>query len=438
MAKFFIILKREYAQIVRKKSFIIGIFLTPIFMGGVMLLPLFFATRDSSESERLAIIDRGDLGVGKQFTKALNQHTLTDDVTPAYTVVGLFESDARDAPGFEHLYDSLVNEVTLKRLKYFLVVEQSAHAIDTGIYLVTNSDNFRSIRRFETSLSDILTSHRLQESEINLPVDSVLALTQSARLAIRDTTGESIPFEVKYFAALIFVMLMYVMIIAYGATLMRSIIEEKTSRIMEVLVSSVTPFQLMAGKLFGMGAAAFTQVAIWVGIGLILFLARGPASLEVEPAIERIVFNWVIVLFFILFFLAGYIMYSSLFALIGSIVNSDKEAQSFIFPITISLMVPVIIGISIVQDPHATWVMVLAYIPFFTPTLMLMRVIFLAPTATSYSLFSGIFAEATVGWLLVVATTLGILWLTSRIFRVGILMYGKRPTLAELIRWVRY
>ncbi len=438
VSKFLVILKREYAEVVKKKSFVIMIFLTPVLMAGFMILPAMLAGREVSVGENIAVIDRGELGIGEQFVQSLTQYKLKGTDEPAYITRGIFNISPNDEQRFRQVYDSLAQAVTDKDLKYFLVVEPAPHITDTNLYLVTNSNNFRTIARFESRLSDILSSYRLRMSEVNLPVDSVLALTERIDLTLKDTKGESIPFMVKYFAALIFVMIMYMMIITYGATLMRSVIEEKGSRIIEVLISSVTPFQLMLGKVFGLGAAAFTQVGVWVAIGVMIFLAGGSTTLELEPAVERIVFNPVIVTFFILFFVSGYVLYSTLFALIGSIVNSDKEAQHFIFPITITLIIPVMIGIAVVQDPYATWVLVLSYIPFLSPTMMLMRVIFLAPTATSYSFFSGILAEATLAFLLVVVTALLVVWITARIFRVGILMYGKRPNLPEIIRWVRY
>ena len=179
-------------------------------------------------------------------------------------------------------------------------------------------------------------------------------------------------------------------------------------------------------------------MTIWVAAGLAIFFWRGTAGLEIDPSIARIAFDPVIVTFFLLYFVTGYIMYSTLFALIGSIVNNDKEAQAFVMPVSLSLILPVMVGIAVVQDPYATWVLIVSLIPLFTPTMMLMRVVFLAPSAVEYSLFSGIVGEATLGFIVVVLATIGIVWLSSRIFRVGILMYGKRPTLPEIIKWVRY
>ncbi len=438
MSKFLVIFKREYAEVVKKKSFIIGILVTPVIMFALMVVPALLATSDTSSVDKVAVVDQGEKGIGQEFADAIVRYTLPDSEDPAYIVTEVTRVQPGDETTWTATKDSLRNAVSEKELRYVLFVRPDAHLADSNLLLLTNSDDYQTIGRFEHQLSNIISTHRLQMSDINLPVDSVLTLTRDVNLQSQDTKGESIPFIVKFFAALIFVFLVYMMIMAFGSILMRSVIEEKTSRIMEVLVSSVTPFQLMLGKVLGLGGAAFTQVLVWVLMGAGIYVYAGSAGLDINPAIGRMAFNPVIVVFFVLFFVAGYIMYSTLFALIGAIVNSDKEAQSFVFPIVGCLMIPMVVGSAVARDPYATWVQVLAYIPFCAPTMMLERIVFIAPSVTDYSLFSGIVAEASIAFIGVVLTTLGIIWVTAKIFRIGILMYGKRPTVPELIKWIRY
>ena len=436
MRKFWVVFKREYAQVVKKKSFIIGIILTPAIMGAVVLIPTFLADRKSTTTEKLAVIDQSGYNLGEQFTKTLGEYYLDDDVTPYYSIEKVFELDAVDNARGLVVEDSLRKLINDKELKYFLVLKNGCHENDSNIYLVTNSDNFRSIGRFERKLSDLISSIRLQRSEVNLTVDSVLSLTQPVELTIQDAKGESIPFLVKYFSALLFVMIMFGMMVGYGQLVMRSIIEEKNSRIMEVLISSLSPFQLMFGKIMGLGAATLTQVAIWFVLGAAMYFMKG--ALNVDPSIDRIVFNPVIIIFFILYMVSGYLLFSTLFALIGSIVNSEKEAQSFVAPITMVMILPVMLGIAVIQDPNSTLAVVFSLIPFTAPTMMMMRIVFIVPTLTEYTLFSGIVGEAILGFLIVSASVVAMIWLTSRIFRIGILMYGKRPTLPEIIKWIKY
>ncbi|MFQ6008902.1 MAG: ABC transporter permease [Candidatus Zixiibacteriota bacterium] len=436
MSKFWVIFKREYAQVVKKKSFLIGIFLTPALMGAFMVVPAMLAGMKSTKTEKLAVVDQSRYDIGRQFSEALDEYTLSDGQTPYYEVVKIFQVNPADSGRFEAITDSLSRLINARELKYFLVVKPGAHSSDSNIYLVTNSDNFRSISRFERKITDIVSAIRLQMSNVNLTVDSVLSLTERVDLQIRDAKGESIPFGTKYISALIFVGIMFGMIFGYGQLVMRSVIEEKNSRIMEVLVSSVSPFQLMLGKVMGLGAATFTQVAVWFLLGAGLYMMKG--TFDIDPSIDRILFNPAIICFFILYMISGYILFSSFFALIGSIVNTEKEAQNFIFPVVMVMVLPFMLGIHVVQEPNSTLSVVLSFIPFLTPTMMIMRIIFIAPTLTEYSLFSGIIGEAALAFILVVLTTLGMIWLTAKIFRVGILMYGKRPTLPEIVRWVRY
>ena len=299
---------------------------------------------------------------------------------------------------------------------------------------MAKSFGFRTINRFEYRMRNILAEHRLEKMDINVGIDSVLAATRSVDFRQQAPGGKERDFMTMYLGGIIFVMIIFMTALGYGQTLMRSVIEEKNSRIMEVLVSSISPFQLMAGKVVGLGMASLTQVAIWFAIGLGLWFFRG--SLNVSADIAGIIFNPVFLVYFILFLILGYLLYSTLFALIGSIVNSDKEAQNFIFPITMSLILPVMIAMYIVQDPDSTIAVVLSLIPIFTPTMMILRLNFAA--VDTFSFANPMIVQATIGVVLTLLATIGIIWVTGKIFRVGILMYGKRPTLPEIIKWVKH
>ncbi len=438
MDKFWVVFKNEYAQVVKKKSFIVGIFLTPALMAAFSLLPAYFAKKSASVAENLVIIDQSQAGVGEQFDNALKQYRLEDGETPHYVVDTLIELIKDDTASFKRVTDSLKMALNNDEIKYIMIFKPDIEMADSNMLLISNSEGLRTVTKFEKEISKIASTLRLVKSDINLSVDSVLSLTRRASLPQEDAKGESVGFETKWFASMMFVMVIFFIIIGYGQVIMRSVIEEKSSRIMEVLVSSVTPFQLMLGKVLGLGGATLTQLFIWLVLGAIVYMGSGAMALTIDPGVTHVVFNPVVLVFFCLFMIFGYIMYSTLFALIGSIVNSDKEAQNFIFPVTMFLILPFMIGISIIQEPNSNMARYLSLIPFFTPTLMMMRIIFIAPSASHYSLFSGILGEAALSFILLLIATALVIWLSSRIFRVGILMYGKRPTLAEIIKWVRY
>ena len=438
MSKFWVVFKNEYVQVVKKKSFIVGIFLTPALMAAFILLPTYFARKTASSTEYLAIVDQSDTKAGEKFADALKEYKLEDNETPHYVIDSVFEMKKEDKENFDLIMDSLKSALNNDEIKYIMIFKPHIEMADTNMLLISNSEGFRTVNRFEAVITRIASTMRLEQSNINLSVDSVLNLTRLASIPQQDAKGESIGFETKWFASMMFVMVIYFIIIGYGQVIMRSVIEEKSSRIMEVLVSSVTPFQLMLGKVLGLGGATLTQLFIWIFLGGVVYAGSGAMAMNINPGVMHVVFNPVVLTFFGLFMIFGYIMFSTLFALVGSIVNSDKEAQNFVFPITMLLVLPFIIGISIIQEPNSAMARTMSMFPLFTPTLMMMRIIFIAPSATHYSLFSGILGEAVLGFVLLVITTILIIWVSSRIFRVGILMYGKRPTLAEIVKWVRY
>ena len=438
MHKFWVVFKNEYLQVVKKKSFIVGILFTPVLMAVLTLLPAYLARKTAGSTEHLVIMDQSQLKAGEEFAKALDEYKLEDGMTPHYIVDTLIELDSTATRLFQNNLDSLKTVLNSDEIKYIMILKSGFELADSNMLLISNSEGMRTVNRFEKEISQLAATKRLESSSINVSVDSVLSLTRSVNIPQQDAKGESVGFQTKWFASMMFVMVIYFIIIGYGQVIMHSVIEEKSSRIMEVLVSSVTPFQLMLGKVLGLGGATLTQLFIWLILGAILYTGSGAMAITIDPGISHVVFNPVVLVFFGLFLIFGYLMFSTLFVLVGSIVNSDKEAKNFILPITMLLVLPLMIGISIIQEPNSDMARYMSMVPIFTPTLMMMRIVFIAPSATHYSFFSGILGEATLAFILLFATTIAIIWVSARIFRVGILMYGKRPTLAEIIKWVKY
>ena len=434
MRKFLVIMKREYAQVVKKKSFLIMTLLTPVIMAAMMVVPSFLISKGMrSEVETYAVIDMDGHGIGEATSEAMGAYMLNDDVTPAYESTGLFTPDEAN---YENVYDSLVQLIRERELRYLLVIHPNAYRADSNLLLVTNSENQLTLNRIESKLGEVLSRQRLEASNINLPVDSVLALTASVDLPRQDTKGEYVNPIYRTIAGFVLIMLIYMLIVIDGQSLMQSIIEEKNDRIMEVLVSSATPFQLMTGKVIGTGLAALTQVGIWILAGAIIVTTYGSS---VDPAIMRTVFNPATVAAFVMFLISGFLLFSSFFAFIGSVVNNPKEAQSMIMPLIVVLMMPgLMVGMTAMQMPDAGWVQVMSYIPTYTPLVMMMRVCATAPTVEGNPLLSPIMGEAVIGTVLVIIATIVAMWITGRVFRMGILMYGKRPTFPEIMRWVRH
>ncbi len=432
MNKMWIVIKREYAQVVKKKSFIIGILLTPLFMVVVTVVPMLLASKKSDTTEKIAIIDLDQQGIGEKFKDEIADYKLDND-KPAYKVTDIYNIDPSDSAAYASRREDLDSLIKTGGLKSYIIIGNNILQNDSAI-LVAKSFGFRTINRFEYRMRNILAENRLEKMNINVGIDSVLEATRSVEFRQQSPGGKERDFMTLYLGGIIFVMIIFMTALGYGQTLMRSVIEEKNSRIMEVLVSSISPFQLMAGKVVGLGMASLTQVAIWFVIGLGLWAFRG--SLNVSADIAGIIFNPVFIVYFIVFLVLGYLLYSTLFALIGSIVNSDKEAQNFIFPITMSLILPVIVASYIVQEPDSTIAVVLSLIPMFTPTMMILRLNFTG--VDTFSFANPMIVQATIGVVLTLLATIAVIWVTGKIFRVGILMYGKRPTLPEIIKWVKH
>jgi ABC-2 type transport system permease protein len=230
-------------------------------------------------------------------------------------------------------------------------------------------------------------------------------------------------FEQTYITTFIFIMMLYMTILLWGMAVQRSIIEEKNNRVIEVLLSSLKSFDIMAGKIIGVGAVGLTQYAIWAvfGLGLSFFaLSTGQYS-------QFVSFSGVTLAFFVLFYLLGFLFYSTLFAGIGAVCNTDQEAQQLQTPIVMCLAFTIIIPMAVMQSPEGTFATVFSMIPFFAPILMFMRINILMPPAWQIAL--------SIGILVVSIYIAGIL--AAKVFRIGILMYGKRPDVREILKWMR-
>ena len=251
------------------------------------------------------------------------------------------------------------------------------------------------------------------------------------------------------FSAVGFLMgfIIYLATFVYGGTVMHSVMEEKTSRVVEVMASSVRPFHLLMGKLLGVGAMGLLQMMLWLvliiggvlalGAGATLFLNPADFNLPADASNQQLLnaadltlptIAPEVIIWFLLFFLGGYFLYASLFAAIGSAVEQQQDAQSLMMPLTFLVIIPIMCIWVVIESPNSMLSTVLTMIPFFSPILMVVRV----------AVAEVPFWEVLLSYALLVATFVGAVWLSGRVYRVGILMYGKKPSFGELLRWVRY
>ncbi|OPZ61451.1 MAG: ABC-2 family transporter protein [Candidatus Aminicenantes bacterium ADurb.Bin508] len=285
--------------------------------------------------------------------------------------------------------------------------------------------NLGVVRSIEGSLRDIAERKLLKEE--NFPEDRIAELTKEVSLStmkVEKGKEKKGGFIGEYLLSVLLVSLLFGVIMGYGQILMRGVVEEKNARIIEVLLSSVDSFRLLLGKVFGVGLAGLLQVGIWC---FMLFGSYFYFTSYLPMEFQGFTLSPSIFLSFALFFVLGYFLYSTLFAIAGAVSNTDQEAQQFLQPIMFLILIPFIIAFSTIQNPDNTAVVLLSFFPFFTPILMFVRTAFSTPPLWQIALSLG----------LLVLTTLGITYLSAKIFRIGILSYGKKPNLKEILLWLK-
>lgn len=425
MRKVFLVMKREYLTRVRTKAFVIGTFLVPLLMLALIAIPAIIATRQSSRTMKLAVIDEtGNLTAA--LIQGLTEKLPSGD--PAYRIVRHLEHvRPQDDP---KLRAELLAQVNRGELDGFLILpthlldgEAAAfHTLNPGDMAVSNA-----VRR---ALDDAATAERLKAR--GLKVENVRELVGGVNLTVVKVTkeGEVVEKGQTIITAIVLMFLLYMTIFVYGLATMQSVQEEKNTRVVEILVSSAQPTHLLWGKLLGVGAVGFTQLAVWITSATLLGVYGAAVAAAVRPgaSLPRFPIPPSILFFLAVFFVTGYFLYASLYAAIGAMVSSTEESQQVATPINILLgFSPALLGI-IVRNPNSQLAIALSMIPFFAPVHMVLRITLQTPPLWQISL----------SVLIMVLTTSGIIYLAARVYRVGILMYGKRPTLVELARWLRY
>jgi ABC-2 type transport system permease protein len=423
MKKILSVIKREYIQIVRTKGFIIGTILGPVFMLALIVIPVALQFVAVDQQEKIGVIDE-TREIFMELDKKLDQQLR--DGARRYLLVN-FEP----AGDVDELKQQLNSKVLEKELNAYIHIPGDISSGGEAEYVAEHVSDFNKRGNISNALSSIVIGKRLRGegldpakiSEFMRPV-GLSTKKVTTRGVEKDTGG-------TFILSYVLVLILYMTLIFYGQIILRGVIEEKTSRMVEIVLSSMRPFQLMAGKIVGIAAVGFTQYAIWAAFGLAatrysnsLITRAFPAAAAFEmPSIPSYIF-----IYFVLFFIGGYFLYATMYAAIGSMVNSEKEAQNLIMPVTMFLIVPILLMMFIIRSPNSTLSVVLSVIPFFSPILMLLRICVLLPP----------FIQIAVSILLLVLTTLFMIWITAKIYRVGILMYGKRPNFSEIVKWVRY
>jgi len=315
-------------------------------------------------------------------------------------------------------------EVAAGAIEGYIVFPPDMVEKGTATYFGKKVSNIKALERLENALNETVVAKRLAVQGLEYgKVTEMLKRVNIETVQVLKGGEKASGFEQTFLTSFVFIMILYMTILLWGMAVQRSIIEEKNNRVIEVLLSSLKPFDLMAGKILGVGAVGLTQYAIWG----IFALGISSYALSSGQFAQFVSFEPVTIAFFVLFFVLGFLFYSTLFAGIGAICNTDQEAQQLQTPLTMCLAVTFLIPIAVMQNPDGTFATVFSMIPFFAPILMFMRINVLMPPAWQIAL--------SVAILLGSIYVAGII--SAKIFRVGILMYGKRPDLREVFKWIR-
>jgi ABC-2 type transport system permease protein len=407
------IVRREYLERVRSKLFVISTLIGPLLVIGITLVPSLLMQRERGKPLRLAILDETG-ALRAAAAESLGRRKAAGE--GRFEIVPAAEGDAAT------VRKRLSADVVAGRIDGFVVLPADVAETSRAEYYGKNVSNVMDISMVDQAIEEALVGHRLTAA--GLAHDKVAALTRKLDLkTVRLTSsGAREDRGGTFVLAVLLMMMLYSTVAMWGAAIMNGVLEEKTNRVVEVIVSSVPPSSLFWGKLLGVGAAGLTQFLFWaMGVGLVgLYGAGIPGSLvpEVPPLLLGA---------FVMYFLLGYFLYGAMYAAVGSAVNTQQEAQSLAFPVMMPLILAVVFFGAVMGSPDSRLSVVLSLIPFLTPLLMFLRITVLTPPvwqiALSVALMLGSIALLT--------------WLAGRVYRVGILMYGKRPTFPEIVRWAR-
>ena len=439
MSKLKLIIEREFIAKVRNKSFIVMTFLSPLIMVGMGFLVYFLMKKNNEKVKEIVYIDNSGLFSKEDFKDSKTVHYLD------FTSKGIEDTKKKVEQG--NYYGALI-----------IPKQDSLEVLAKSIeFYSKDSPGMSVMNALENKIETKIRNQKL--NDFGIDINKINASRIQSDIKMYNFSGEESSklingLKIGVGAIAGYFLMMFVMI--YGTSVMRSVIEEKTSRIIEVIVSSVKPFQLMLGKIIGNASAGLLQFFIWgilifilgtlatslLGINMAEMQTANLSAEQLEAAknvaggdkmqvlIQEVLRLPLLKLFvlFIFYFLGGYMLYSSLFAAVGAAVDNETDTQQFMLPIMLPLILGVYVGFAtVINDPHGPISVAFSHIPLTSPIVMLMRV----PFGVTWT-------ELAISMSLLLVTFMFMVWLAAKIYRVGILMYGKKPTYKDLYKWLKY
>lgn len=425
-----LIIKREYLARVRNRTFVVMTFLSPLIIVGMIVLIAYLVSLNQEEKRVVAFNDES--GIFSEDFKDSEEITFID----------LSASSLEDSK-------TIVEEKGYYGLLH--IPNMSGNAQPEIQFYAKEAPSFGFLTEIEKVIDDKITNQQLQERGINL--DLIEESQAKVDIQIQNFSGEKtskMSNYVKMFFGGAAGYLLMMFIIIYGNMVMRSVIEEKTNRIVEIIISSVKPIHLMLGKILGTSLAGITQFLIWVilgGVMLTVLSAIAGVDIVSAHAVEQEAVNQLadselqqmildiaklpmltLLISFLFYFIGGYFLYSSIYAAIGAAVDSETDTQQFMLPVILPLMLGIYVGFfAVIENPHGTVSTVFSMIPLTSSIVMLMRIPFGVP-----------WWELALSVIILILSIAGTVWVAAKIYRVGILMYGKKPSYKELYKWLRY
>ena len=426
MAKLWAIIKREYLERVRSKWFLIATFFGPLFFSAIIIVPAWLASRSKATSDiyNTTILDATGNGFGRRL--AINIAGDSTNATKMPTVAVVAPSELTRAES------TATREVMRKERTGYIVVNQQTIAGEAARYAGRNATSIADMTLLKNAIRQTILAQRLEK--VGLDDAQMKAITfipldfSTERITERGRAGSGMA-SVLFGFAIGF--LLYMSIVIYGQTIMSGVLEEKTTRVAEVVMSSVPTDTLLAGKVIGVGAVGLTQQIIWIGTTYVLLKLREPIMAKLgAPTVSFSLpdISLAAGVLFLLFFVLGFIFYSSLYAAVGSSVNSESEARQAATPLLVMIVSTGVFIQPVLLNPTGTTAKVLSLVPISSPIIMPIRMAVTGVPALELA--------ASLGFLAIGCVVA--LWLASRIYRVGLLMYGKRPTMKEMARWISY
>jgi ABC-2 type transport system permease protein len=421
MRNTWLIIKREYLERVRTRAFLIFTVLMPLFIAGVIVLPTKLMTMKSGSTREIAVVAptaaiAADIKSQLENPQQDAKNPGDDSIAPKYKV------SVRDGDT-EAVRDQLAVEVSQGKLDAYVWLTESSVKEGKFTYATKHPSDFSDFSTVQSAVNRSLMSSRISARGI-LPGD-IEGLLKRLDMDVTsvDKGKEGKPVGIAaFFLPFVLMFMIYMTVLIYGMVVMRSVLQEKTSRVMEVMLSSVSATQMMAGKLLGVGAVGITQILIWLGS---TFVIRMQFQTEM---LKNLNLPTQLFVYLPIFFLLGYLLYSTMYAAVGAMVNSEEEAQQLQWPVMMPLILCSVFASAVIRDPNTPLAFWSSMFPFTAPIMMFVRIA--VQTPPTWQIVLSIVLQILAIW--------GMVWVCARIYRIGILMYGKRPTLPEIMKWIKY